>query len=123
MPVPRSRTRRATEPFLVGGDIPMGGVLFEVMLAAVFAVALFLGGAWYWNRCEWVDAGYVGMMYTAGHGLETKVYHPGRVYVPPFSQLLKYPTKVNLALYTNDPMSGEVKAADAVTVTTNDNAS
>jgi hypothetical protein len=86
-------------------------------------VAVVVGG-WYWSRCEWIDWGEVGMMYSAGSGLDrSHIYHPGRVYVPPFSNLLRYPTKQMIALYTNDTQAGEVKAADAVTVTTNDNAS
>jgi regulator of protease activity HflC (stomatin/prohibitin superfamily) len=84
----------------------------------------FIGGGWYWSRCEWIDWGEVGMMYSAGHGLDrSHVYRPGRVYVPPFSQLIRYPTKQMIALYTNDTAAGEVKAADGVAVTTNDNAS
>jgi regulator of protease activity HflC (stomatin/prohibitin superfamily) len=90
-------------------------------LILIVAVIVFL---WYWSRCDWIDWGEVGMMYSAGRGLDrTRVYTPGRVYVPPFSTLIRYPTKQMIALYTNDESVGEVKAADAVAVTTNDNAS
>lgn len=97
------------------GYAAFGGVLLVIAVIAFF---------WYWSRCEFIDWGEVGMMYSAGSGLDrTRVYRPGRVYVPPFSTLIRYPTKQMIALYTNDEKAGEVKAADAVAVTTNDNAS
>jgi hypothetical protein len=44
------------------------------------------------------------------------------VFVPWMSQLYVYPTMLKAAIYTNDPEQGELKAADAIQVTTNDNA-
>src|SRR5437763_14210509 len=105
-----------SRPGLSATGMAVVGTFILIIAAIVFI--------WYWSRCEWIDWGEVGMMYSAGSGLDrTRVYRPGRVYVPPFSTLIRYPTKQMIALYTNDEKAGEVKAADAVAVTTNDNAS
>jgi hypothetical protein len=82
-----------------------------------------VGTSIYFSRSQWVPAGHVGLLYSATRGLDEKVIPPRRVYVPWLSQLYVYPTMVKAAIYTNDPAEGEVKAADAVQVTTSDNAS
>lgn len=90
------------------------------------AVALMLLGAVgvgiFMSRCQWVPAGHVGVIYAASGGLQKEVIPPKRVFVPWMSQLYVYPTMVKAAIYTNDANQGETKAADAIQVTTNDNA-
>lgn len=92
---------------------------------AMFAGVLIVGGigtAIFFSRCRWVPAGHVGLIYSAQGGLQSKVIKPSRVFVPWLSELYVYPTMVKAAIYTNDPGQGEVKAADAIQVTTSDNA-
>lgn len=92
---------------------------------AVLAGLLALGGigtAVFFSRCRWVPAGYVGVIYSAQGGLRKDPIEPKRVFVPWFSELYIYPTMVKSAIYTNDPGQSGVKAADAIQVTTNDNA-
>jgi hypothetical protein len=74
------------------------------------------------SRAQWVPAGNVGVIYSANGGLRPEVITPRRIFVPWMSQLYVYPTMVKAAIYTNDDVAGEVKGADAVQVTTNDNA-
>jgi hypothetical protein len=92
-----------------------------VMLGVAVGIAL-IGFAVWWSRSEWVDAGEAAVLYRVQGGLESRVIRPGRIWVPFWSTLYKYPTAMQEAVYTNDPMSGEVKAADAINVTTNENA-
>lgn len=93
-------------------------------LGLVIGAALLgvLGWSVYISRAKWVPAGYVGVIYSANGGLQKEVIRPRRVFVPWMSQLYVYPTMVKCAIYTNDPSEGEIKSADAVQVTTNDNA-
>jgi regulator of protease activity HflC (stomatin/prohibitin superfamily) len=77
--------------------------------------------------CTWIPAGHVGVMYSARSGLVTKngkveVLKPKRVFVPPYHQLLTYPTLTKVAVYNQDAGEGEQKSADGVLVTTSDNA-
>lgn len=88
---------------------------------AVTAVGL-VGVGLYLSRCQWVPAGHVGVIYAANGGLRNEVITPKRVFVPWMSQLYVYPTMVKSAIYSNDPSQVGVKAADAIQVTTNDNA-
>jgi hypothetical protein len=81
-----------------------------------------IGFGIFWSRCQWVPAGHVGVIYAASGGLQKEVISPKRVFVPWMSQLYVYPTMVKAAIYTNAPDQGEVKSADAIQVTTNDNA-
>jgi hypothetical protein len=81
-----------------------------------------LGLAFFFSRSQWVPAGHVGVIYSANGGLQKEVIPPKRVFVPWMSQLYVYPTMVKAAIYTNDPAQGEVRSADAIQVTTNDNA-
>ena len=88
----------------------------------VFFVLFLVGLVWY-NRQQWVQAGYVGVIYNARGGVDrTKVLMPGRYFVGLFQQLYTYPTKVQTALYSEDPASGEQKAADGIQITTSDTA-
>lgn len=91
-------------------------------LGVVLVLAL-IGFAIYNSFLQWIPAGHVGLLYHASGGLERKVYSPRRIFVPWMTTLYTYPTKEMSAIYTNDPDEGEVKVADAVKVTTNDNAS
>jgi hypothetical protein len=74
------------------------------------------------SRVEWIPAGHIGVMYNAASGLERKVIKPSALVVWPFQQLYTYPTRVQAAIYSQDPTLGERKTADGVQITTNDNA-
>jgi regulator of protease activity HflC (stomatin/prohibitin superfamily) len=76
-----------------------------------------------WNSfLAWIPAGHVGVLFHASGGLERKVYTPRRLFIPWMTKLYVYPTMQRSAIYTNDPDESDVKASDAVRVTTNDNA-
>ena len=74
------------------------------------------------SRTKWIPAGFVGVIYDASSGLQNKVYKPQAVFVGFRQQLYTYPTRLQNALYTQDESAGEVRAADGILVTTNDNA-
>ena len=86
------------------------------------AVLALFGTIIFFSRSEWIPAGHVGVIYRANGGLRREIIPPRRVFVPWMSQLYVYPTMVQSAIYTNDPEEGSIKAADAVQVTTSDNA-
>jgi|GEM_PF-708680 len=91
------------------------------------AVILILSGVlayvfYYFTFTHWIPAGYVGVIYNAQGGLEKKFYMPQAVTLNWFQQLYTYPTKLQNAVYSQDPNSGEVKAADGISITTSDNA-
>ncbi len=90
----------------------------------VILVLVLIGGysTYYYSVTHWIPAGYVGVIYDARSGLENKVYKPQAVSVGYFQQLYTYPTQIQNAVYTQDPEAGEVKAADAISITTSDNA-
>ena len=94
-----------------------------IILSAVTLVVFFIGFGIWNSFMQWIPAGHVGLLYHANGGLERRVVTPKRIFVPWMTTLYTYPTKLKAAIYTNDPDEGEVKAADAVKVTTNDNAS
>lgn len=71
---------------------------------------------------QWIEAGYVGVIYDAGGGLINKVYEPKAVLVGWRQQLYTYPTKPQNAIYSENPAEGEVKSADGILITTSDNA-
>jgi regulator of protease activity HflC (stomatin/prohibitin superfamily) len=64
----------------------------------------------------------VGVIYDASGGLQRRVLTPRRVLVGWRQKLYIYPTRLEAAVYTQDPTAGEVKAADGILVTTADNA-
>ncbi len=101
------------------GRVSIRRALVGLVLILVVGV---VGTSVYFSRTQWVPAGHVGVVYSASGGLQRRVIRPSRVFVPWLSQLYVYPTFVQAAIYTNDPGAGEVRAADAVQVTTNDNA-
>lgn len=82
---------------------------------------LLVGGIVWWSRLQWIPAGYVGVVYDAKGGLEEKFYKPQRLYIGFFQQLYTYPTKLQAAIYTQDPNWGEYRAADGIQITTSDN--
>jgi hypothetical protein len=96
----------------------------KVALGCVVPGALALI-AWTYYRAnlQWIPAGYVGLMYNARSGLDrTRLIRPQAVFVGPLDQLYIYPTKLENAIYTQDPNAGEEKAADGIQITTNDTA-
>lgn len=96
----------------------------KAIAVIVLVLIVMLLGFWgyNWSRSEWINAGYVGVLYSSTNGLEEKVYDPQRIFIPWRHQLLVYPTMVRAAIYTEDPNQGEVKAADGILMTTSDNA-
>lgn len=74
------------------------------------------------SRMQWIPAGYVGVIYDASGGLQDKILRPQATFVGWRQQLYIYPTRLQNALYTNDPSAGERRTSDAILVTTNDNA-
>lgn len=98
------------------------GVRRTIRWLVAVAILAAIGGGVYFSRTQWVPAGHVGVIYSASGGLRPEVITPRRVWVPWLSQLYVYPTMVQAAIYTNDPNEGEVRSADAVQVTTSDNA-
>lgn len=73
-------------------------------------------------RSQWVDAGYVGILYDASAGVKGDVIPPRRVFVGWRQRLYTYPTKLQSAKYLQAADEGEVKAADGILITTNENA-
>ncbi len=109
--------------FDLGRKPKRGFRLKRTVIGSGIFLVLFLIGFGVWNSLhQWIPAGHVGVLYHASGGLERKVYPPHRIYVGWLTTLYTYPTMEQAAIYTNDPDEGEVKAADAVRVTTNDNA-
>lgn len=74
------------------------------------------------SRTEWIPAGHVGLIYDASSGLRKEVYEPRALFIGLRQQLYVYPTRLQAAIYSQDPTAGENKAADGILVTTNDNA-
>ena len=119
--------RTIRNPF--GGDIPSGSGLIKkpkfsrggcgcLLLIAI----LIVGGSWWYSHTVWIPAGYVGVIYNARKGLQSKVYQPQAVYLGFFDQIYTYPTKLQAAIYTQDTQWGEERAADGIQITTNDSA-
>ncbi|MCX6381875.1 MAG: SPFH domain-containing protein [Armatimonadetes bacterium] len=97
--------------------------LTRILFGAGVCLVLFLIGFGIYNSfMRWIPAGHVGLLYRANGGLEKRIYRPQRIFVGWMTTLYTYPTKEQAAIYTNDTEEGEVKSADAVKVTTNDNA-
>ncbi len=99
-------------------------VIRRTLAAAAFLLgAAVVASILYFTRSEWVEAGSVGVWYGYGGLVRSHVVTPRRVWIPWGSHLYTYPTTQQLALYTDDPQSGEVRDADSIQVTTNDNMS
>lgn len=95
--------------------------ILKTILVVVF-VPLFAFMV-YMSRLDWVPAGHVGVVYDANKGLLPDVYKPSAIFIGWRQQLYTYPTKLQAAIYTEDPTAGETKSADGILITTNDNAS
>lgn len=95
--------------------------ILKTILVVVF-VPLFAFMV-YMSRLDWVPAGHVGVVYDANKGLLPDVYKPSAIFIGWRQQLYTYPTKLQAAIYTEDPTAGEAKSADGILITTNDNAS
>ncbi len=110
--IPKFRPRRFNRP-------SFKGCLRSVILAVVLPLFAWMFYLW---RTEWVPAGYVGVIYDANSGLQNKFYKPGATWIGWRQQMYVYPTRLQAAVYTEDPAAGEAKTADGIMVTTNDNA-
>lgn len=91
-------------------------------LIAAGAATGLAGWGFYEARSQWVDAGYVGILYDASRGVSPEIIKPRRVFVGWRQRLYTYPTKLQSAKYIQAADEGEVKAADGVLITTSDNA-
>src|SRR5476651_2506953 len=91
-------------------------------VAVVFVLGL-IGWTYYRLNLQWIPAGYVGIRFNARSGADrSKVYEPQAYFTGPFEQFYLYPTRIQNAVYTQDPTAGEAKAADGILITTNDTA-
>jgi regulator of protease activity HflC (stomatin/prohibitin superfamily) len=91
-------------------------------VALVIVLLAIVGGSWWYSHTVWIPAGYVGVVYNARTGLQNKVYNPQAVYLGFFDQIYTYPTRLQAAIYTEDPNWGEERVADGIQITTNDSA-
>ena len=91
---------------------------------SIIALALTggIGTIYYFSVTHWIPAGEVGVIYNAQGGIENKIYTPRAVTLNWFQQLYTYPTRIQNAVYSQDPSTGEVRAADGISITTSDNA-
>lgn len=97
--------------------------LKKVVRTALLVIVLpLIGFLVYMSRLDWVPAGHVGVVYDASRGILPTVYRPSAVFIGWRQQLYTYPTRLQAAIYTEDPTAGESRAADGITITTNDNA-
>ena len=97
--------------------------LKNVLIAgSVLAVAGLGYFGWREARSQWIDAGYVGILYNATGGVQQKVLQPQRVVVGFRQRLYTYPTKLQSAKYIQAVDEGENKAADGILITTSENA-
>lgn len=97
--------------------------VFKLKAGCVAAAAVPLAAFLFYNvSAHWIPAGEVGLVYNASGGLDDRVYRPQRLFLTPWQRLYTYPTKIQAAIYSEDPVYGEVKAADGILVTTSDNA-
>lgn len=91
-------------------------------LLLIICVPVLIVSLWFYNHIQWIEAGEVGIVFDARGGLRNEVYRPQALFIGPFQQLFTYPTRLQNAVYTQDSQAGEVKAADGISITTNDNA-
>ena len=96
----------------------------KTILAIVGTVAALGIGSlvFYEARSQWVDAGYVGILYDASKGVSPDIIKPRRVLVGWRKRLYTYPTRLQSAKYVQASDEGEAKAADGIQITTSDNA-
>ena len=81
------------------------------ILKTIFVVVFvpILGFMVYMSRLDWVPAGHVGVVFDANKGLLPEVYKPSAIFIGWRQQLYTYPTKLQAAIYTEDPTAGETK--------------
>ena len=95
--------------------------LFVVSGAFVFLA--LIGWSYYRLNLQWIPAGYVGIKFNARAGADrSRLYEPQAYFTGPFEQFYLYPTRIQNAVYTQDPTAGESKSADGILITTNDTA-
>lgn len=96
----------------------------KTVLAIVGTVAALGIGSlvFYEARSQWIDAGYVGILYDASKGVSPEVIQAKRVLVGWRQRLYTYPTRLQSAKYLQAVDEGETKAADGIQITTSDNA-
>jgi len=91
------------------------------LLAVIVLVGI--GWAYYRLNLQWIPAGYVGIKFNARSGADrSRVFEPAAYFTGPFETFYLYPTRIQNAVYTQDPNAGEVKSADGILITTNDTA-
>jgi hypothetical protein len=102
----------------------MKNLKLKSVLRTVLALVVVgaISGAYVYYRTQWIPAGYVGVVYDANRGVLPDVYKPQALVVGWRQQLHIYPTRLQAAVYTQDTSAGEVRAADGILITTNDNA-
>lgn len=82
-----------------------------------------IGWGIYRANLQWIPAGYVGIKFNARSGADrSRVYEPAAYFTGPFEQFYLYPTRIQNAVYTQDPNAGEEKSADGILITTSDTA-
>ena len=95
-------------------------------LSVITLTVILLGAiGWFYYRLnlQWVPAGDVGIKFNARSGADrSRVYEPQAYFTGPFEQFYLYPTRIQNAVYTQDPTAGEAKSADGILITTNDTA-
>ncbi|MFZ4506660.1 MAG: SPFH domain-containing protein [Fimbriimonas sp.] len=98
---------------------------FRSVASIVLGVIALAGGYGLFrlSRTVWIPAGHVGIIFDASSGVQKDIIPARATYVGWRQQLFTYPTKLQAAIYTEDDKMGEVRAADGILVTTNDNAS
>jgi len=96
----------------------------KTLLAGAGTAIVLTGGYFGWReaRSQWVDAGYVGILYDASGGVQKDFIPPRRVFVGFRQRLYTYPTKLQSAKYIQSADEGETKAADGVLISTSENA-
>jgi hypothetical protein len=102
----------------------MKNLKFKTVLKWIVGVVVLgvCGTGFVWSRTSWIPAGHVGVIYDASRGLLKDVYKPQAMFIGWRQRLYVYPTRLQNAVYTKDPNAGEVRAADPILITTNDNA-
>jgi hypothetical protein len=97
--------------------------LKRLILFISIPLLILIGWTYYRLNLQWIPAGYVGIKFNARSGADrSRVYEPKAYFTGPFEQFYLYPTRIQNAIYTQDPNAGESKSADGILITTNDTA-
>jgi regulator of protease activity HflC (stomatin/prohibitin superfamily) len=102
----------------------MKNLKFKTVLRSLAGIAILglLTFLFFFSRTSWIPVGHVGVVYDASRGLLPSVYRPQAVFIGWRQKLYVYPTRLQNAVYTKDESAGEIRAADPILITTNDNA-